>query len=160
MRFRSRWKPSAHRFVKMQVVLDTNVYISFLLTHGETISRILDAWENEEFTVLVSPSLLAEIHRVLEYPRLKTHIRPNESRTLIEALENDACLVEGALTAIGVTRDPKDDMVIACAVEGRADYIVSGDPDLVDLGNYKDIPIIAPANFIQILERDQHDHQS
>ena len=63
----------------MRVVLDTNVYISFLLTRGETISRILDAWENEEFAVLVSPILLAEIRRVLEYPRLKTRIKPEEA---------------------------------------------------------------------------------
>lgn len=76
---------------------------------------------------------------------------------LLGELENDAYLVEGTFTTVGATKDPKDNMVIACAVEGQADYIVSGDPDLVELGTFAKIQIVSPAEFIQVLRRGQHD---
>lgn len=135
----------------MRIVLDTNVYISFLLTRGETISLILDAWENEKFTVLVSPQLLAEVQRVLEYPHLKARVKPVEAKALLDALKTDALLVTGTLSLIGVTTDPKDDMVVACAVEGNAQYIVSGDPHLLKLGRFESIRIVSPAEFVGLL---------
>ena len=136
----------------MQLVLDTNVYVSFLLTRGETISRLLDAWENEEFAVLVSPALLAEIRRVLEYPHLKTRIKPEEAQALLDALDADALLMEGTLSIARATTDPKDDMVVACAVEGKADYIISGDPHLIKLGRYAETRIVSPAEFVRLLD--------
>ena len=58
----------------------------------------------------------------------------------------------GQLPEISVIeRDPKDDMIIACAVAASANYIVSRDKDLLDLGKYQDIQIVAPENFMQML---------
>jgi predicted nucleic acid-binding protein len=56
-----------------------------------------------------------------------------------------------------VTRDPKDDAVVACAQEGEADYIVSGDQDLLVLEEYGDVQIVSPREFLEILERDRAD---
>ncbi len=137
----------------MRAVLDTNVFISFLLTRGETITRILDGWEDEAFTVLISPQLLAELRRVLEYPHLKARIKPAEARALLNLLETDALLVSGTYSTIGATPDPKDDMIVACAVEGKADYIVSGDPHLLTLKQYEEVHIVSPAEFTQILRQ-------
>jgi len=144
----------------MQVVLDTNVLISFLLTRGETIGRILDAWEDETFTVCVSPLMLAEMRRVLEYPHLKERIKSEEAQALLNTLETDALLLEGVVTITGATTDPKDDMVVACAVEGKADYIVSGDPHLLKLKRYDGVQIVAPAEFVEILKGAKDDNQS
>jgi predicted nucleic acid-binding protein len=51
----------------------------------------------------------------------------------------------------GVTRDPKDDPLVACAVEGAADYLVSGDRDLLDLGETENIRMVTPREFVEIL---------
>jgi predicted nucleic acid-binding protein len=51
-----------------------------------------------------------------------------------------------------VTRDPKDDAVVACAVEGKADYVVSGDQDLLALGEYEGIQVVTPRRFMEIVE--------
>ncbi len=77
--------------------------------------------------------MLDEIRNVLEYPRLKSRIKTEEAKALLDLMKNDAVFVAGKVTAIGATMDPKDDMVVACAVEGNANYIVSGDPHLLAL---------------------------
>jgi len=141
----------------MRVVLDTNVYISFLLTRGVTISHILDAWEKNTFTLLISPQVLAEIRRVMAYPHLKARIKPHEAEALLEALENDAVMLEGKLALTGITPDPKDNMVIACGEEGKADYIVSGDPHLLKIKQYADVQIVSPAEFVRVLSESGSD---
>ena len=57
----------------------------------------------------------------------------------------------GSVSCPAVTRDPKDDAVVACAVEGNADLIVSGDQDLLALGQYEGVRVVTPAQFAQIL---------
>ncbi|MBI4786296.1 MAG: putative toxin-antitoxin system toxin component, PIN family [Chloroflexi bacterium] len=140
----------------MQIVLDTNVLISFLLSHGETISRILDAWAQDRFTLCLSPQILSEIRRVLEYPHLKSRIKPEEAQALLDNLSSDALLIEGTVTATGTTADPKDDIFIACALEAKADIIVSGDPHLVKIEHYGAVRIVTPAQFVEILRESQN----
>ena len=137
----------------MRIVLDINVYSSFLLTRGETISRIFDAWENNEFTTLTSSQMFDELQRVLKYPHLKARIKTVEARALLQVVQTDAVLVPGKISKTGVTSDPKDDMVVACAVEGNADYIVSGDPHLLKLQQYENVKIVSPTEFVNILNQ-------
>ena len=66
-------------------------------------------------------------------------------------------ITPGALTLPGVTRDPKDDPVVACAVEGGAGFIVSGDQDLLVLRTYKRVRMVTPRDFLALLET-QTDH--
>lgn len=66
---------------------------------------------------------------------------------------SQAEVVREALQLPGVTRDPKDDAVIACAVEGEADYVVSGDEDLRVLEAYGDMSIVRPRGFLEILRK-------
>jgi predicted nucleic acid-binding protein len=62
-------------------------------------------------------------------------------------------VVPGALTLPGVTRDPKDDAVVACAVEGAAGFVVSGDEDLLVLCVYQDVEMVTPRGLVDILEK-------
>lgn len=135
----------------MRVVLDTNVLVSFLLTRGRTISAILDGWERGSFEVLTSPALVAEARDTLEKPALRQRIRPEAARALLEALERDATCTPGDLELPGITPDPDDDAVVACAVEGNADVIVSRDAHLLDLKEYQGIRIVEPAEFVKEL---------
>ena len=140
----------------MRVVLDTNVLIAFLLTRGRTISTILDGWERGDFDLLTSPALIAEVRRTLEKPELRQRIRPEAAEALLEALEKDAVLIPGDLELHGVAPDPDDDAIVSCAIEGDADYIVSGDAHLLGLGEYEGVRIVEPAEFVRVLaERGQ-----
>ena len=137
----------------IRAVLDTNQYVSMAIKAGGTADRLLAAWREERFVLLLSPPILDEIIRVLRYPRLRRLIRltPAELDGLIESLLLDAELTPGRLAVHVITRDPSDNMFLACAVEGRADYIVSGDQDLLTLESHQGIPIVTAAEFLRIL---------
>ena len=69
----------------------------------------------------------------------------------VHGIEHDAEHVPGEVIISGVCRDPKDDIFIACAVEGKSDVIVSGDTDLLDMGTYEGISIVSPRQFLDLL---------
>ena len=122
---------------------------------GGTADQLLGAWREERFILLLSPPILEEILRVLRYPRFRHLIRLTAAELdgLVESLLLDAEWTPGRLTVNVITRDPSDNMFLACAVEGRADYIVSGDRDLLALESYQGIPIVRAAEFLRVLPR-------
>jgi len=134
-----------------RVVIDTNVLVSFLLTAGRAVSALLDEWEGRQIEVVTSPLIHDEFIRVVGRPRLRTHIAPEAVEALVRRLERDASWVPGHLELAGVTNDPNDDIFVAAAMEGQADYIVSRDPHLLDLGEYQGIKIISPRGFVELL---------
>ncbi|HHJ06615.1 MAG TPA: putative toxin-antitoxin system toxin component, PIN family [Anaerolineae bacterium] len=137
----------------IKATLDTNVLISGLISNKGAPRRIVDAWLADRFTLILSPYLIEELNRVLSYPRIvqRLRLRDAEVKIILTALLLKATLTPGALQLPGVTRDPKDDPVVACAQEGNADYIVSGDQDLLVLEAYEKIRIITPQAFAEIL---------
>ncbi len=137
----------------MRAVLDTNLLVSYLITHRPPIAEIMDVHlAHGDFTPLTAPVLLEELDRVLQYPRLH-RFYDAESRirfvALIAAL-SEAVALPDEIPAI--SRDPSDDWVIACAIAGCADVIVSGDRDLLDLTSVGDIPILSARQFLAQLK--------
>jgi putative PIN family toxin of toxin-antitoxin system len=117
--------------------------------------QIRRAWQERRFALLTSPPLLAEFRRVLAYPKLRGLIRLSreEEESLLRLLVEEAEITAGTLQLRVVEADPADDAVLACAVEGRADYIVSGDAHLLSLHEHAGIPIITAREFLGILEK-------
>ncbi|MBS1250615.1 MAG: hypothetical protein MAG431_02209 [Chloroflexi bacterium] len=140
------------RFVP-RVVLDTNVFISGMMGVSSPPRQIIEAWMDGTFTLVTSLYLIKELTHVLTYPHIAERLRLSdpEIETILAALISRAELVSGELELPGVTRDPKDDPVVACAVEGKADYVVSGDQDLLVLRDYENILMITPSQFIELL---------
>lgn len=138
----------------MRVVLDTNIVVSYPLTRGETLSRIIDHWEQGSFVVLLSPVMMDEMKDVLARPRLRRYMS-GDPQVLLEVFEHDAEQVPGKLVLTGTCRDPKDDIFIAAAAEGNADIIVSGDDDLLVLNPYQNIQIMSPATFLALLDQQE-----
>jgi putative PIN family toxin of toxin-antitoxin system len=138
----------------IRAVLDTNLFVSMAIRPGGVPDQIRLAWQEGGFTLLTSPPLLAEIRRVLAYPRLRRLIRlPRaEEAALLGLLVEDAEITAGALELAAVAADPTDNMVLACALEGHAHYIVSGDTDLLSMREYGGIPIITARAFLDVLE--------
>jgi len=139
----------------LRVVLDTNQFVSSVLVKQGLPAQVLDAWRRHEFLLITSPSIIAEIRSTLSYPRIrrKYPITDDDVDRLVTLLEQDALVVSGEIDASGaVPADPADDMVLACAIEGQADLIVSGDRHLLDLGEYQGIPIVTAREFLERLQ--------
>lgn len=138
----------------IKAVLDTNVLVSGLVSQKGPPRQILDAWLEGRYTLVLSLYLVDELAHVLTYPRIAERVRlmQEELEAILAALLSQAELTPGKLQLPGVTRDPKDDPVVACAVEGQADYIVSGDQDLLVLGEYEGVQVVTPRRFVELSE--------
>ena len=134
----------------MIVVLDTNVIVSALLSPEGAPAKVVRRWEADEFGVVISPPLLAELRRALEHERVLKYIRlPHETVAgLIERLKTVAAVVEPQLLLDEIHEDPDDNQVLECAVAGNASYIVTGDAHRLRLGEFRGIVILSPAGFL------------
>jgi putative PIN family toxin of toxin-antitoxin system len=133
----------------VRVVLDVNVIVSALLAPSGTPARIVEAWQDGRFDILVSPLLLAELERALTYPKLRRWIPIDEAERIIDWLAHSAILVDDPATAALVrSSDPDDDYLIALAAAEQA-MLVSGDDHLLSLR--PGLPIYSPAEFLGLL---------
>ncbi|MCG2686410.1 putative toxin-antitoxin system toxin component, PIN family [Candidatus Parcubacteria bacterium] len=135
----------------MRVILDANIIVSLLLTRGETIASIFDSWDGKKFDLLTSEKILEEITAVLGYEKIKTLIDPVERDALLEKVKLQAELVE-ATAELDVVRDPRDNKYLECALDGNADFVVSGDKHLLALKRYGTIEILTPREFVRTLK--------
>jgi putative PIN family toxin of toxin-antitoxin system len=112
----------------LRVVIDTNIWIRILLK-GRVTLPILAAFNEEKFQLVMSQPLMDELHSVWNRPRLKERIEASQAIRLEQQLQYRAIWIE-VETVPPNCRDPKDLPVLATAIDGRADVIVSGDDDL------------------------------
>jgi hypothetical protein len=141
----------------LRVVLDTNQFVSSLLVRHGIPAQVIDAWQRREYLLVTSPALMAEVRATLDYPRIRRKYSITDERVerLITLLKQDALVVPGETNTSGaIPADPDDDKVLACAVDGIADLIVSGDRHLLDLGEFQGIPIIAAHEFLDRLQKE------
>lgn len=146
--------PKAARPMPISAVLDTNVLISGLLVAEGHAARLLDAWSDERFTLVTSLYQIEEVLHVLAYPRIARRLSLNETEltTFVQSLLTHTRLTPGNLRLPGATRDAKDDAIVACAVEGGAQFIISGDQDLLVLEAYEGVVVLTPRQFLDYLE--------
>jgi len=140
----------------MRVLIDTNVFISYLLSSHSSgvIQEIFSALAEGRFTLMVPEALLNEILvTVTEKPRLAKRIPPDDLKEFlatIQELSEEVPRIENPIPA--VTRDPTDDFLLAYGLVGGADYLVTGDEDLLALhGQIKELEILTPRQFSEML---------
>lgn len=138
----------------LRAVLDTNVIVSGVISDKGIPSQLLSAWRAREWDLVISPGILHEIQRVLSAPKIaRTYsLTRQEIVDLVQLFSHRAILMTGTLTIPPAARDADDDPILACAKEAQADYVVSGDDDLLSLERYESIPIVSPAAFAAILK--------
>jgi putative PIN family toxin of toxin-antitoxin system len=138
----------------IRAILDTNLLVSYLLTHRPPIATLIDHHlAHDDFVMVTAPELLAELDRVLTYPKLQRYYTDEERSRFVALVMALGEVVELPETIPRISRDPDDDRLIACAVVGEADVIVSGDDDLLALQRVGDIPILTAAQFLEMLEQ-------
>ena len=120
-----------------KVILDTNVLIGVLLA-SRNCRAIRDAFLEGLFDVVISEALLAELLETIRKPRLAKLFKPEDARKLLELLQTDAEWVV-TKTKLSVSRDPDDNVVLECAVDGQVDVIVTGDDDLLCLESFRSV---------------------
>jgi len=131
-----------------KVVFDTNILVSALLFKG-SLAGLVDLWKKGRLIPVLSRETFHEFKAVLEYPKFSL------SRQEIKVIIEEEVLpyfevVEITDTVKGICRDADDDKFIACAVSAAADFIVSGDKDLLDMGQYKSVRIISASVLLKM----------
>jgi uncharacterized protein len=142
----------------LRVVIDTNVIVSGIMSRKGTPAELLNAWRDRRFLLLSSSDMVNEVRAVMQYQRIrqKYHLSDDEIEQTIILLEHDALLVAGDASVDGsVPDDAKDEMFLACALDGQADVIVSGDHHLLDLGVFRHIPIRTARQFLDQLKQER-----
>jgi putative PIN family toxin of toxin-antitoxin system len=137
----------------MKAVLDANVAVSAAINPAGTPGEILARWQHAAFTWVISAPLLDELADVFSRPGLRRFFtwRQQEIDDFFRNLLKGAEMVSPQTKITRITADPDDNRVLEAAVEAQADYIVSGDRHLLDLGDHDGIPIVTPADFLVIL---------
>lgn len=135
----------------IRVVVDTNVLVRYLIRPGAaTRGLIEEAWVAEEFLMVTSPQLIEELEDVLARPRIQALVPLESAVVLVEMIRERAELVEAPDVVPSYTRDPKDDMFVACAIAGRANFLVTEDLDLLVLDGLMDVRMVTPYGFIRV----------
>jgi putative PIN family toxin of toxin-antitoxin system len=137
----------------VRVVLDTNVVVSAYLVPTGKPARILSLARQGKIDICLSEDILGEIKRTLLRPKLqKIHkATPQEIDRFLRAFGEVVDLVPGTTEVDEVDADPDDNKILACALEGKADFVVSGDHHLTDIGSFGAIPIVKPDAFLEIM---------
>ena len=131
-----------------RVVLDTNIFVSMAL--GGQVGKINDEWRAGKFILVVSEDIVSEYLDVLQRPKLR--LKSRTIATIVNRVYRKAEFVTPEEKILIVLADTTDNKFIEAAITGKTDYIVSGDKHLLDLKEYKSIPIITAREFIGTLE--------
>ena len=135
----------------IRAVIDTNVYVAALLSRDGAPARIVLALADGLFDAVVCPQLLAELAGVLARPKIARHVAPDIARGYLEWLARVAILEPDPVEVSRRSPDPDDDYLVALALAGQAQVIVSGDAHLLGLEATKP-RVLAPAAFVPVVE--------
>lgn len=134
-----------------KVVLDSNIFISFLISHKPPISTILDLWRRGELVVCYSVEILDELEKALEYPKIRNLISDSESESLVNGIKTLGILVIPS-ESVEVCRDKEDNKYLEACLESNSKFLVSGDEDLLALKEFKGIKIVSPREFVSLIQ--------
>jgi uncharacterized protein len=136
----------------LRFVIDTNIAISALLWGGQPRMLLQLADDPTVLQLFSSPVLLEELQRVLDYPKFRPRIEATGANaiSLLFAFRSIVTLVEPAMVPKVVERDPDDNHVVAAALAVQADAIVSGDDDLLALGDAAGLPVLRVAEALAL----------
>lgn len=126
----------------MRVVIDTNIWVSYLINPGTPFEKVINRILHTA-TVLYSDATLQEVLKVLLRPKFRRYVDVEDVYDFAAHLSTEGVLVN-TTESIKACRDPKDDKFLDLAVSGKADLIVTGDTDLLQLHPFRGIAILRP----------------
>jgi putative PIN family toxin of toxin-antitoxin system len=129
-----------------RVVIDTNVLISGLLSTTSTPAQAVEKAVTKA-QLVATMATLRELIEKLHSPKFDRYVRRERRDALLERVASVIEIID-VLQRIRASRDPKDDKFLEAAVNGRADVIVTGDKDLLDLNPFRGIAIVTPPDYL------------
>lgn len=140
---------------RLKAVVDTNLFISGLFGEGSLSAKLQDLWIKQEFDLVTSIEIMKEVSRVLHYPRIKLqfNIKEETVKRFFRLVFRKAMVTKDLYVTDKITDDPTDNKFLACALEGKADFIISRDPHLRNLKQFHRIPIVDVKDFLEQLKK-------
>ena len=129
----------------VRLIIDTNIWISFLISDKyQKLDKVLS---HPKTTILFSIELLDEINRVATFPKLKKYFSLNAVEEMLLSLEDYVELVK-VKSKVEICRDPADNFLLALSKDGEANFLITGDQDLLDLEVFGITKVISLTNFL------------
>ena len=130
----------------LKIIIDTNLWISFIIS--KKFNLLDDLLFSGKVRILFSKELIDEIQQTILKPKLKIYFENKSLEKMLSVFEPFIHLIETRST-IAICRDPKDDFLLSLANDGKADYLITGGSDLLNLVKYKKTRIIQLTNFLK-----------
>ena len=135
----------------LKVVIDTNIFISGVLVEGGNPSLIIKSWKRtQKYQLFVTEEMIQETLRVMQRLNVDLDIITDWDK----AIRKNAISVVPTKKIEAIKEDPSDNKFLECAIEVRADYIVSGDNHLKGLKEFQGIKIVSAREFLGILSKE------
>jgi uncharacterized protein len=143
----------------LRVVLDTNVVVSALLHRHGAPSKVFELFLRNEILNCTTTQILAEVRTVLARPKIKAAMSTMLVEFTLSSLQMRSMVVVPVEHVSVITDDPADNMFLECALAAEADYIITGDRHLLNLHLFRGIPLVSPAQFLDIWNKRLCDTQ-
>ena len=134
----------------MRVVLDTNAWLSAIVWKGEA-NKLIDAVLSKKIEIIITQEILSEIIDVLSRSKFKEFIDKEKTEDLIKVILSIAELIETKTKINIIKEDPKDNIILEAASDGKVEYIISYDKHLRNMLQFNKIKIITPTDFLKII---------
>jgi len=125
-----------------------------LLTASGIPAQLIEHLEHDAYQLFYPARLISELQKTQSHSKLAVRIKPNQLSELLDLIDIKGIFVE-VQNSPAISRDPKDDDYLECALVGPTEFIITGDRDLLCLSTYKGIQIVPPAEFLKVLEGPQ-----
>lgn len=139
----------------IRATYDTNTLASGTISVQGAVSFVIDAWINDEIEMVTSQPLIDEFIKTLTKPYFLSRLTQDQAQALIDLVKTRATVVAITTVIPRVATHPEDDIVLATAESGKADYIVTGDHGLQKLKEFKGIRIVSPKAFTELLQTEK-----
>jgi hypothetical protein len=136
----------------MRVILDTNILLSALLSPLGPPAKLLTAWERNRFTLVACDRLIEELREVTARPFFRARLRPSAAELLAAGIRDFSFFISD-LPSGPIASDPKDSFLLALAQSSQAEFLVTGDKELLSLGHQQSTRIVTAVAMISELKR-------
>ena len=136
----------------LAAIIDTNIFVSGLLK-GVTTRPIINAFKDDQFKLLISNEIEEELFEVLSRPKFNDYIDKKTIAELACLIRHKAKIVKPKVS-VKECRDSKDNIILECALEGKPDFIVTNDEDLLVIRIFRGVKIISAIDFLKVLYQE------
>ena len=139
----------------LKIVLDANIFVSAILKPHSDLAKIFELVKEDKIKLILSDDIFSEIRAVLFYPQIKKRHQqnPKEIEEFLRKTARTSILTQEKIKIDQIKEDPSDNKYLAAAAEGKADFIISGDHHLRELGIFQGIRILSPSMFLKLMEK-------